>query len=93
MDSSELTYDDYYFATNLRNAGVEMQYIAECMGHSTQKSVTALYLASFPLDKQFEYNSKLLNLGDNSQEDSVKKEDIQNMSKEEMQALLMKLLK
>lgn len=70
-----------------------MQYISECMRHSTQKSVTALYLASFPLDKQFEYNSKLLNLGGDSHEESVKKEDIQNMSKEEMQALLMKLLK
>lgn len=87
------TWARHSFATNLRNAGVEMQYISECMGHSTQKSVTALYLASFPLDKQFEYNNKLLNLGDSSQEGSVKKEDIQNMSKEEMQALLMKLLK
>ena len=75
------------FATNLRNAGVDMQYISESMGHSTQKTVTQLYLASYPLDKQFEYNSRLLHLKD---EPTIA--DIPNMSKEQMQQLLIKLM-
>lgn len=81
------TWARHSFATNMRNAGVDMQYISESMGHSTQKSVTALYLASYPLDKQFEYNSRLLNL-----DNKPTKADIKYMTKAELQALLLKML-
>ena len=81
------TWARHSFATNMRNAGVDMQYISESMGHSTQKSVTALYLASYPLDKQFEYNSRLLNL-----DNKPTKADIKQMTKAELQALLLKML-
>ena len=76
-----------FFATNLRNAGVDMQYISESMGHSTQKTVTLLYLSSYPLNKQFEYNRRLLRL-----EDEPTIDDIPNMTKEQMQALLIKMM-
>jgi len=64
-----------------------MQYISESMGHSTQKTVTQLYLASYPLQKQFEYNKRLLRL-----EDEPTIDDIPNMTKEQMQALLIKMM-
>lgn len=81
------TWARHSFATNMRNAGVDMQYISESMGHSTQKSVTVLYLASYPLDKQFEYNSRLLNL-----DNKPTKADIKQMTKAELQDLLLKML-
>lgn len=62
-----------------------MQYISESMGHSTQKTVTQLYLASYSLHKQFEYNKRLLRL-----EDEPTIDDIPNMTKEQIQALLIK---
>ena len=49
------TWARHSFATNLRNAGVDMQYISESMGHSTI-------------------------------------DDIPNMTKEQMQALLIKMM-
>lgn len=64
-----------------------MQYISESMGHSTQKTVTQLYLASYPIHKQFEYNKRLLR-----HEDKPTIEDVQNMSKEQMQVLLIKMM-
>lgn len=81
------TWARHSFATNLRNAGVDMQYISESMGHSTLKTVTQLYLASYPLHKQFEYNKRLLRL-----EDEPTIDDIPNMTKEQMQALLIKMM-
>lgn len=81
------TWARHSFATNLRNAGVDMQYISESMGHSTQKTVTQLYLASYPLHEQFEYNKRLLRL-----EDEPTIDDIPNMTKEQIQALLIKMM-
>lgn len=57
------TWCRHSFATNLRNAGVEMEYITESMGHSTgEHSITKIYLDNYPLERQMEYNSKLLNI-------------------------------
>ena len=69
--------------------GVDKGYITESMGHSHSESVTDRYIANYPLEKQMEYNSKLLNLSPAS---TVKKKDIKKMSKAEMAALLMDLL-
>ena len=55
------TWCRHSFATNLRNAGVEMEYISASMGHSiTDHSITQLYIEHYPLEKQIEYNSRLL---------------------------------
>jgi integrase len=57
------TWCRHSFATNLRNAGVEMEYISESMGHSSgSHAITQIYLDNYPLEKQMEYNSKLLNV-------------------------------
>ena len=57
------TWCRHSFATNLRNAGVDINYISESMGHSTaNNSVTELYIEHYPLEKQMEYNSLLLNI-------------------------------
>ena len=50
-------------------------------------SVTELYIEHYPLKKQMEYNSKLLNL-----EPKATVSDIANMSEEEKTAMLIKLL-
>ena len=40
-----------------------MEYISESMGHSSgSHAITQIYLDSYPLEKQMEYNSKLLNI-------------------------------
>lgn len=59
------------------------------MGHSEAMSVTDRYIATYPLEKQMEYNSKLLNL---TPERTITKSDIKKMSKVEMAALLMELM-
>ena len=51
--------------------------------------VIDLYIAKFPLEKQIEYNSKLLNLNPTP---AITKDNIKNMSKEEKEALLMELM-
>lgn len=83
------TWARHSFATNLTHAGVERSYIQESMGHSHLQSVTDRYIANYPLEKQLEYNSKLLNLNPSS---SISKKDIGKMSKAEMAALLMELM-
>ena len=40
-----------------------MEYISESMGHSSgSHAITQIYLYSYPLEKQMEYNSKLLDI-------------------------------
>lgn len=77
------------FHANPTHAGVERSYIDEDMAHSQGQSVTDLYIAKFPLEKQIEYNSKLLNLNPTP---AITKDDIKNMSKEEKEALIMELM-
>ena len=63
------TWCRHSFATNLRNAGVEMNYISESMGHSMpDHSVTELYIEHYPLAKQMEYNSLLLDIKSNTEQ-------------------------
>ena len=57
------TWCRHSFATNLHNAGVDMDYISESMGHSvTDHAITQIYIEHYPLDIQMENNMKLLNL-------------------------------
>ena len=57
------TWCRHSFGTNLRHAGVEVDYISEAMGHSNgDHAITHIYLDAYPLEKQMEYNSYLLNL-------------------------------
>ena len=83
------TWARHSFATNLTHAGVERSYIQESMGHSHLQSVTDRYIANYPLEKQIEYNSKLLNWNPTP---AITEKDIKKMSKAEMAALLMKLM-
>ena len=85
------TWCRHSFATNLTHAGVERKYITESMGHSTNHSITDMYIAAYPLDTQFEYNSRLLNLG-NEKETVPTKDRIEKMTEQEAKALLLKLL-
>lgn len=81
------TWCRHSYGTNMAHAGIEEKYISESMGHSTNKSITDRYIAQYPLETQFEYNSKLLDL-----EPKVTEEDIKNMTEEEKTAMLLKLL-
>jgi integrase len=84
------TWCRHSFATNLSHAGVDMSYITESMGHSQNQSVTERYIASYPLDVQMKYNSKLLNIG--KKEEIPSTESLDSMSKDEMKVLLLKLM-
>lgn len=81
------TWCRHSFANNLKDAGVEKEYISESMGHSTGKDVTSIYLDTYPLKKQFEYNELLLDL---TPKPAI--QNIDSMTPEEMKALLTKLL-
>ena len=83
------TWARHSFATNLTHVSVERLYIQESMGHSKSQSVTDRYIANYPLEKQMEYNSKLLNW---NPAPAITKKDIKKMSKEEMAALLMEMM-
>lgn len=84
------TWCRHSFATNLTMAGVDKGYITESMGHAQNQSITDRYIANYPLERQFEYNNKLLEL-EPKQEFTA--EDISKMSKEEMAAMLIKMMK
>ncbi|WP_180275049.1 tyrosine-type recombinase/integrase [Prevotella intermedia] len=57
------TWCRHSFATNLHNAGVDMDYISESMGHSTtDHAITQVYIEHYPLEIQMENNMKLLKL-------------------------------
>lgn len=79
------------FASNLANeGGVPREYISEAMGHANSSSgpVTALYIDNFPLEKQFEYNNKLLNLTEGEAIASSPAKKMVSLSDEEYAAFL-----
>ena len=84
------TWCRHSFATNLTHAGVEMQYVSESMGHSTNKTITERYIASFPISKHMKYNSKLLNLEDEEKEE--RKKLLEGLSKEDLLALVKEMI-
>lgn len=57
------TWARHSFATNLHNAGVDLDYISECMGHSaTVHAITQIYIEHYPLETMVKNNMKLLQL-------------------------------
>lgn len=54
------------------------------MGHSVNKSITDRYIANYPLETQFEYNSKLLDL-----EPKLTADDIGRMTEEQKTELIL----
>ena len=81
------TWCRHSFATNLHNAGVDMDYISESMGHSSSEhAITQIYIEHYPLEIQMENNSKLLNLEESSARD-VLLAKLASMSTEELAKL------
>ena len=85
------TWCRHSFATNLSLAGVPTRYISESMGHSPGRSVTAGYIAEFPLEQQMAFNRRLL-AGDTAVDGSVDTL-LSGLTPEMKQALLKQLLK
>ena len=56
------TYARHSFATNLAQREIPIDYISFAMGHSTgnRGQITKRYISPYPLEKQMEYNSYLL---------------------------------
>ena len=81
------TWCRHSYGTNLSHARVEEKYISESMGHSTNKSITDRYIAQYPLETQFEYNSRLLDT-----EPKITADDIKKMTEEEKTYLILELL-
>lgn len=84
------TWCRHSFATNLSLSGVPTRYISESMGHSAGRSVTAGYIAEFPLEQQMDFNRLLLEGSATPAEsaDSL----LSGLSPEMKQALLKQLL-
>ena len=81
------TWARHSFATNLKLAGVEEQYISESMAHSHGNDVTSGYQDMYPLEIRFRNNSKLLNVETNEVPINIDK-----LSKKEMKELLKKMI-
>ena len=84
------TYCRHSFATNLTMQGVPMRYISESMGHSVSQNVTARYIADYPLEMQFDFNLRLLDLKKKSNNFS---DILSKLDKEQREKLLLMLLK
>lgn len=82
------TWCRHSFANNLKDAGVKREYISESMGHSVGKDITSIYLDTYPLSKQLEYNNKLLSL--DGRKPTI--EQLDEMGPEDMRKLLFQLL-
>lgn len=67
----------------------EIQFLVYLVGYQKVSTFVAWndIFSSYPLNKQFEYNRRLLRL-----EDEPTIDDIPNMTKEQMQALLIKMM-
>ena len=81
------TWARHSFATNLKLAGVEKEYIEESMAHSHGNDVTAGYMDKYPLEIRFRNNAKLLKT-----EKDTPKIDLDKLSMEEMKKMLAKYL-
>ena len=84
------TWCRHSFATNLRDAGIPIEYISSMMGHtvSSGSSTTLRYLSDYNAATMIANNSKLLNLHDEKSEMMAK---LASLSKDELAALLAKL--
>ncbi len=78
------TWARHSFATNLKLAGVEEEYIAESMGHSAGNDVTRGYQDMYPLRIRQENNQKLLKL----EEEIPEIFDVENLTPEEMKSII-----
>ncbi|MCD8202697.1 MAG: integrase [Prevotella sp.] len=87
------TWCRHSFATNLRNVGVEKNYIDESMGHSCNgNDMTDIYLDTYPLEKQMEYNMRLLIPNGYSSEREELLAKLSSLSNKELIKLLAKAL-
>ena len=84
------TWSRHSFATNLIQQGVPQHYVSEAMGHSTGGNVTLGYVGRFPLEKQVEYNSKLLPDASSMEKDELI-DKLRAMDPDELKALLAKV--
>ncbi len=86
------TWARHSFATNMRNAGFEMDYISESMGHSSSDhAITQIYIEHYPLEVQLENNMKLLDLKTEQNGDDEKAKvlaELSNLSAEKLKQLL-----
>ncbi len=92
------TWARHSFATNLTSTGnVPDRYIKGGMGHSDSGDITSKYIGPYPLRKMLEYNSYLLKViddeEDNKEVNTIDKkgellELLKSMSEEERAALM-----